>query len=159
MRARARAAGRTAILLDGREVDPSPDGFRQAVQRATGPATAGRTTVLLVDGYEQLGAIDGWLRQDLIPSLPAEDVVVLAGREPPGAGLAGRPGLAAGGRDPSAGPSRSADSADLLARAGVAEPDRERLVGLGRGHPLALALLADVARTAGCRPASPTCRI
>jgi hypothetical protein len=40
-----------------------------------------------------------------------------------------------------------ADSADLLARAGVAEEARQRLVRLGRGHPLALALLADVART------------
>jgi hypothetical protein len=38
------------------------------------------------------------------------------------------------------------DSADLLARAGVAAPDRNRLLKLGRGHPLALALLADSAQ-------------
>jgi hypothetical protein len=38
------------------------------------------------------------------------------------------------------------DSADLLARAGVAAPDRQRLLELGRGHPLALALLADSAQ-------------
>ena len=37
------------------------------------------------------------------------------------------------------------DSADLLARAGVAAPDRQRLLKLGRGHPLALALLAEPA--------------
>src|SRR5437660_1708007 len=64
LRARASAAGRTAVLLHGSEIDPSPDGFRQAVA-AAGFAPAGQETradggtVLLVDGYEQLGAIDG----------------------------------------------------------------------------------------------------
>ena len=36
MRARARAAGRTTVLLDGREIDPSPDGFTDAVAAARG---------------------------------------------------------------------------------------------------------------------------
>jgi hypothetical protein len=35
--------------------------------------------------------------------------------------------------------------AGLLARAGVPHPDEVRLVALGRGHPLTLALLADSA--------------
>jgi hypothetical protein len=39
-----------------------------------------------------------------------------------------------------------ADAGELLARAGVAGEDAPRLVRLGRGHPLALALLADAAR-------------
>jgi hypothetical protein len=93
MRARASAAGRTTLLLDGSEIDPSPDGFSQAVEAADSAHAAQDAraegghggTVLLVDGYEQLGAIDGWLRQDFIPSRLAEDVVVLAGREPPAA--------------------------------------------------------------------------
>src|SRR5690348_12439248 len=34
MRARARAAERTAVLLDGSEIDPSPDGFNAAVRQA-----------------------------------------------------------------------------------------------------------------------------
>src|SRR4029079_1180609 len=41
------------------------------------------------------------------------------------------------------------DSGQLLALAGVAESDRTHLVELGRGYPLALALLADVARAGG----------
>ena len=47
-RIRARAAGRTVLLLDAREVDPSPEGFENAVAVALGqppgsgpgPATA-----------------------------------------------------------------------------------------------------------------------
>src|SRR3954452_22349385 len=75
LRARASAAGRTAVLLHGSEIDPSPAGFRQAVEAAGLGARADGGAVLLVDGYEQLGAIDGWLRQDFVPSLRAEDVV------------------------------------------------------------------------------------
>ena len=154
MRARASAAGRATLLLDGSEIDPSPDGFSQAVQ-AGGVAHAAQDaradgghsgTVLLVDGYEQLGAIDGWLRQIFVPSLPAEDVVVLAGREPPAAAWRTDPGWRQVVAIHPLGHLDDADSADLLARSGVAAPDRQRLLELGRGHPLALALLADAAQ-------------
>jgi hypothetical protein len=79
---RARRTGRRAVYLDGRDLDPSPEGLVRGVQ-AAGGAGAGDAPVLLVDGYEQLTPIDGWLRRDLIPSLPADGVVVLAGRDPP----------------------------------------------------------------------------
>jgi hypothetical protein len=154
MRARASAAGRTTVLLDGSEIDPSPDGFSQAVETADAAhaaqdARAGgrrRGTVLLVDGYEQLGAIDGWMRQDFVPALPAQDVVVLAGREPPAAAWRTDPGWRQVVAVHSLEHLDEVDSADLLARAGVAVPDRRRLLELGRGHPLALALLADAAQ-------------
>src|ERR1041385_63613 len=78
MRARARGTGRAAVLLDGRDMDPSPDGFMEALRGAGSDAT-----VLLIDGYEQLAPLDGWLRRELVASLPAGNVVVLAGRDPP----------------------------------------------------------------------------
>jgi hypothetical protein len=79
MRSRAQAAGRAVTLLDGREVDPSPHGLTEAL----GSPSTGTGGVLLIDGYEQLAAVDGWLRRDLIPALPASNVVMLAGRDPP----------------------------------------------------------------------------
>jgi RecA/RadA recombinase len=159
MRARARAAGRTVALLDGWEVDPSPDGFRDALRAGgagpwPGPLDRGLrsaapggdpATVILVDGYEQLGALDGWLRAELIPALRAGDVMVLAGREPPAAAWRTDPGwrriVAVHRLDYL----DDAESADLLTRAGVGEPARAKLLRLGKGHPLALALLADAA--------------
>src|SRR5262245_43852968 len=54
---RARQAGRGVVLVDGREVDPSPQGFIEA---------ANAPSVLLVDGYEQLAPIDTWLRDELL---------------------------------------------------------------------------------------------
>jgi hypothetical protein len=142
MRTRARTAGRAVVLLDGREVDASPEGFENAIG-ADLPAGA----VLLVDGYEQLAPIDFWLRDTFIPGLPAEVVVVLAGRDAPAAAWRVDTGwrrIVAVHRLSPFGP---AESDRLLALAGVAEPDRGHLRDLARGHPLALALLADVART------------
>lgn len=137
---RARAAGRTVRVLDGREIEPSPAGFREALG-ADPPAGQ----VLLVDGYELLAAIDGWLRREFLPGRSADDLVVLAGRDAPGRAWRADPGwrrLVAVHRldflD-------DRDSAELLRRAGVDPRTRDRLAGLGRGHPLALALLADAA--------------
>jgi AAA ATPase domain len=73
---RARIAGRSALLLDGRQVDPSPAGFRETVGAAS-------PDVFLIDAYEQLAPIDGWLRQQFVPSLGASSVVVLSGRDAP----------------------------------------------------------------------------
>jgi hypothetical protein len=151
-RARARTAGRTVVQLDGREVDPSPEGLETAVRLAVGRrpdresvARLLAAAVLLVDGYEQLTPIDGWLRDDLVPSLGADTVVVLAGRDPPTAPWRTDPGwrqLVAVHRlerfDP-------AESGELLAHADVAPAVRPHLVMLGRGHPLTMALLADLA--------------
>ncbi|MEV6303466.1 ATP-binding protein [Actinoplanes sp. NPDC051861] len=145
LRSRAQRAGRTAVYLDGSEMDPSPEGFVQAVGAHTAP-------VLLVDGYEHLTPIDGWLRRDLVPTLPADGVVVIAGRNPPGAAWRsdlGWRGLVAVHMLVNL---DDADSAALLERAGVAAPDREPIMRLGRGHPLALALLADATANNGAVP-------
>jgi hypothetical protein len=150
--ARARAAGRDVALIDGRDIDPSPDGVAAAVRLALDchddrqPVTrllAG--AVLLVDGYEELAPIDGWLRGEFIPGLHADTVVMLAGRDPPAAPWHSDPGwrqlVAVHRLDPF----DQAESAELLARAGVAPPARPHLMALGRGHPLTMALLADLA--------------
>src|SRR5690349_554844 len=136
MRARAEAAGRSVTLLDGNEVDPSPDGFTRA-------AGAG-TDVLFIDAYDQVAALDDWLRREYVVALPAAAIIVLAGRNRPAAAWRTDPGWRAVSAAQELGPLDPADSAELLARAGVPAGARDRLADLGRGHPLALALLADV---------------
>jgi len=153
-RARAQGAGRSVVQIDGRDVDPSPEGLdtaarlaldRQDDRRSTAGLLAG--AVLLVDGYEQLAPIDGWLRDELIPGLRAESVVVLAGRDPPAAPWRTDSGwrqlVAVHRLDPF----DPVESGELLAHAGVAPPLRQQLLALGRGHPLTMALLADLAAT------------
>jgi hypothetical protein len=134
----ARRCGRTTKALDGREIDPAPEAFRSAL----GPAS-----VLLIDGYEHLAALDDWMRRDFLPSRPGTDVVVLAGRTPPAAAWRTDPGWRSLATIRRLDPLGPAESIELLARAGVPVPQREALVALGRGHPLAMALLADAALT------------
>lgn len=150
--ARARAAGRSVVQVDGREVDPSPEGLKAAVLAVVsrqpdagpvGPVLAG--AILLIDGCEQLSSIDGWLRDKFVPSLSADTVVVFAGRDPPTPPWR----TDAGWRHLVAvhplGHFNQDESGQLLAHAGVAPPVRPHLMTLGGGHPLTMALLADLA--------------
>jgi hypothetical protein len=150
--ARARAAGRAVALVDGRDVEPSPDGLASAVRLALGRHDDGPPivrlpagAVLLVDGYEQLTSIDGWLRNGFIPGLSADHLIVLAGRDPPTAPWQSDPGWRQLVSVHRLDPFDPVESGELLARAGVAPPVQPHLVTLGRGHPLTMALLAELA--------------
>jgi len=146
-RRRAGAAGRTVVELDGREIDAAPDAFLAAL----GPAPPG--VVVLIDGYDWLAPLDGWLRGTFLPARGGSDVVVLAGREPPAAAWRTDPGWRRLATIRQLPPLDPMESGELLARAGVPAAERAGLVTIGRGHPLALALLADAA-TAGSAPRS-----
>ncbi|SNY64739.1 ATP-binding protein [Paractinoplanes atraurantiacus] len=147
LRERGRRAGRRVVLVDGQDLRPTAEDFVGAVGGA-------EPQVLLVDGYEHLGVLDGWLRRDLMPALPEEAVVVLAGRDPPVAAWRCDPGWR-GVVAVHQLPALDLQASDaLLERAGVAAGDREAIMRLGRGHPLALALLADVVSSGGEVPGS-----
>ena len=147
LRARARTAGRVVALLDGAELDPSPPALVAAVRAAFGTPDPPDTAVVLIDGYDQLGPLDAWMRREYLPSLPGDAVVVLAGRADPAASWRTDPGWRELVGLHRLGPLSTTETTDLLAAAGVPGPDRETLVRLGRGHPLATALLADAALT------------
>lgn len=150
----ASAAGRVVAQIDGRDVDCSPDGLRSALQLAAveaGGEPGQAAQVLLLDGYERFGPIDDWFREELLTSLDADTVVVLAGREPPSTPWVADPGWRALVAVHHLGELTMDQSIDLLSRAGVAAELRSHLAVLGQGHPLTLALLAQAA-TAGSVP-------
>jgi hypothetical protein len=152
---RARAAGRVTVGVDAREVDWSPEGFRAAFDRAVERAVereGDQPTVLLLDGYERFGRVDDWVRGELVPSLAAEAVVVLAGREPPPAPWTTDPGWRALTVLHPLGELSAGESQELVRRAGAPAELVERLAALGHGHPLTLALLAEAARTGDVPP-------
>lgn len=138
----ATAAGVDSVLVDGRAVALDPDALRARVAPLL---TAGRRAVLLVDTYELLGALDGWLREDLLPTLPADCVVVLAGRSPPDPGWTDDPGWRELGRVLPLAPLTAAESAGLLADAPLTDAERAHVLGVASGHPLVLALARELA--------------
>jgi DNA-binding winged helix-turn-helix (wHTH) protein len=145
--------GRRVVRLDGRNVDPSPAGFLVALGQALGADGVDvsavieswpRGAVLLVDTYELLTGLDEWLRQSLLPQLPAQSLVVFAGRHEPAGTWRTDAAWAALTRLEELGNLRPDESRGLLTRCGVPAEHHEEAVAFTRGHPLALSLIADM---------------
>jgi DNA-binding protein Fis len=158
----ARQVGRQAALLDGRELEPSPAGFYQALSQALGlrPAVSpaaflieAQNPVLLLDTYEIMAPLDGWLRESFLPQLPAEALVVLAGRNPPGMPWRSEGDWSDVSRIVSLRNLRPDESLAFLAVRGVPLRQHPSILSFTHGHPLALSLVADVVtQTAGQGP-------
>ena len=145
-------AGMCVVGVDGRDVPSTPQGLLDAVAEVLdvpageGPILppVGTRMVLVVDGYERLGPVDGWVRDRLLPRLPASAVTVIAGRLPP------RPEWRADAAwsevlrvislrnlDPDA-------SRSYLDKRGVPAFRQAEILVTTHGHPLTLSLVVDV---------------
>jgi hypothetical protein len=150
----ARAAERADVVaIDGRAVEPTPQGFLAAVARGLDAPADGVVAalaavegpvVLLVDTAERLRLLDGWLRQTFLPSLPEHTRVVLATRDAPGA--VWRASFGELLRTVPLGPLSPADAAEMLRRAGLDEAQAAWVNRFVRGHPLSLQLAASAVR-------------
>lgn len=135
-------AGVDVLELDARDLPVD----REAVRAAVTPVADGpRRPVLLVDSYELLAPLDGWLRDELLPTLPGDVVVVLAGRRGPAAGWTADPGWRGLCRMVPLGPFTRDEAARYLERAPLGERERELVLTSAAGHPLVLALAAELA--------------
>jgi hypothetical protein len=160
----AEETGARVVLLDGRDTDPAP-AFLEDVLRSTlglppdadvAPSLPrdGRT-VLLIDTYERLTPLDNWLRNDFLPHLPENVLVVLAGRQPPGLAWRTDPGWQAMMRIRPLRNLSAAESRDFLARRGIPGGQHEAVLAFTHGHALALSLVADVAAQQPDAPFQP----
>lgn len=148
---------RRVVRLDGRELDPSPEGLLAGLGQAVGTApdevvdalATGPSPVLLLDTYELLRPADGWVRDELLPRLPEAALVVLAGRVPPGPGWRADPAWGELLRVVALRDLRAEAAHELLADRGLDERARDRVYALVRGHPLGLVLVADVLGSEG----------
>ena len=140
---RARRDGSSVLLLDCRTVEPTERGFLEAVGGFDDVDAFGhhlrtlpRPVVLALDHYEVFRLMDTWLRQVLVPALPAGVSLLLAGRERPVGAWFALPGF----RTLPLGPLEEADALALLEHHGVRATAAARLNRIARGHPLALML-------------------
>lgn len=136
---RAGADGRRAHFVEGRELAPAP----RALDAALAAAREEAEPLVLIDTYEQMKALDGYLRGSVVPGLPERALVVIAGRERPSRGwLEG--GWESVAVQLELGGLSARESQELLELHGVADERRAReLIGWAQGSPLALALAGD----------------
>lgn len=141
------------VRIDARDVACLPAEFLHALARALGTedrdplavldAQHGRI-VVVVDSYEHLFALDRWIRETLLPALPTNALLILAGRVAPSADWRGELGW---GDTLCALPIDELhldDARRLLRVRGVSIHHDQAVLGFTRGHPLALCLVADL---------------
>lgn len=138
--------GRQVIRLDARSMEPTPPGVKAALGTPEGGA------VVLVDTYEAVEALDSWLRGSLLPSLPQDVLVVLAGRNRPLPGWVAEPGWGTLVRVLPLRNLSPAESRRFLAARGVGVERSEAAMAFTHGHPLALTLVAELADDHGRAP-------
>jgi hypothetical protein len=148
----AGAAGACTVRVDARQVPSTPDGVLASITDvlevpADGgpilPLQPGRV-VLLVDGYEWLGPVDGWVRERLLPRLPATSVTVLAGRLPPRPEWREDPAWSELLRVVSLRNLDREAARSYLDLCGVPRSRQSEILAVTYGHPLTLSLLVDV---------------
>ena len=147
------AAGRPVVRVDGRNIEASPLGFLAALSEALDADRCDLAAaierwpargLLLVDTFELLGAIDAWLRDTLLPRLPAGSLVIIAGRHEPREEWRAQGDWAALTRVQRLGNLEPEESRTYLARCGVPVSHHDEALAFTRGHPLALSLTASV---------------
>ncbi|GAA1614383.1 ATP-binding protein [Actinoplanes couchii] len=102
--------------------------------------------VLLIDTYELLEPVDDWIREQYLPSLPGDCLVVIAGRQPPGPAWRADPAWRALTRVVTLGNLPDDDGRAYLGAQGVPATAHERLLMISRGHPLTLSMIVDAVR-------------
>jgi hypothetical protein len=156
------AAGRRVVRIDARHVGASVDAFVRALGQALGNPHDPVDTLahierlaLLIDTCEAIAPLEPWLRASFLPALPHSGLVVLAGRDPPSARWRADPGWSVMSTVMELHDLDLVESEELLRRRGVPEAAASTLARASYGHPLALALAAEVARTRPGPSASP----
>jgi hypothetical protein len=156
----AEACERIVIQLDARHVPATPEGWRQAlaaVLHAEGGSLPPPGSVLLVDTFEAIAALEPWLRDEELPRYPADVVVVLAGRTPADPQWRLDAGWSAVAAVTRLLPWSESEAHDYLAARLPGRAVPLHLLAQGRGYPLLLALLADAERhgRGAALPAAP----
>ncbi|KIF75401.1 hypothetical protein QR77_18850 [Streptomyces sp. 150FB] len=141
----AEAARRPVVRVDGRTAGRSARQFWAAAGRSVDTPGA----VLLVDGFERCDAVAEWFRQDFLPRLPSDGVVVVASRRAPEPGWRTDLGWGKEVRTVGLRNLSPEDAVALLDGRGVPTGMRRALLAFTGGHPLALSLAAEVAAGSG----------
>jgi hypothetical protein len=146
--------GARPVYLDARHIDLSPDVFIKTLSTSLGHNNgaslpdllnaASQRTVILIDTYEALTPLDGWLRTTFLPQLPDTVLTVLAGRNHPDPAWQGDTGWQDLVRIISLRNLSREESRAFLSKRGFPAEQQQSVLAFTHGHPLALSLVAEV---------------
>lgn len=142
-----------ALYLDARNIEPSPYAFLATLGMllGLGPndspfhalAASKQRAVLLIDTYELLCPLEHWLREEFLPELPENMLIVFAGREAPAREWLSDPGWQTLLRVVSLRNLAPDEGREYLKRRNIPDAQIRAVLDFTHGHPLALSLVAD----------------
>ncbi len=110
--------------------------------------------LLLIDSFDAMGDARGWVREKLLPALPAQVRIVVAGRNAPDTVWTAHPLWSEAMRCIQLNSLSREEASLLLEVYAVDKAAHDAIHGLSHGHPLALVLLAAEMRKHGRIPSS-----
>lgn len=141
-------------LPSARAIEPTPEAFLTGLCLALGVAPdqspvevmAQRLDrhVLLIDTYELLAPLEGWLRDVFLPQLSENTLTVLASRFPPTPAWRADPGWQPLVRTLALRNLTPEEGRDYLAQRSVPAGEVEAVLDFTHSYPLALSLVADL---------------
>lgn len=142
------------IYLDGRNLEPSPEPFMQALQQTLQlePTQSPidylngqeQRRILMLDTYELLAPLDNWLREVFLPQLPQDILTIVASRYAPSDGWRSDPGWQTLLQVLPLRNLRPEESIVYLSNRQIPAEQHQQVLNFTHGHPLALSLVADV---------------
>jgi hypothetical protein len=119
--------------------------------------TSSGCRLLLIDSFDAMGETSGWVREKLLPALPAQVRIVIAGRNAPDTHWTAHPLWCEAMRCIQLSSLSREESSRLLEVHSIDKAAQEAILELSHGHPLALVLLAAEMRKHGRIPSSLGC--
>ena len=146
--------GISAVYLDGRDLEPSPNTFLGvlALNLGLSPtespihflAHQSRRHVIFLDTFEQQAPLEHWLRQEFLPQLPDYVLVVLAGQNPPAIAWRTDPGWLSIFRVLPLRNLNPDEGREYLVKRNVPTREHQAILDFTYSYPLALSLVAEV---------------
>lgn len=132
------------LRVNARDLPATPEEVRGALSFLFRTRNEDGVRVLLLDNFEYLAPLEAWFRDSLLPDLPGDWRVVIAGRKGPAPQWLVDLGWIPMMRTLAIDGFSVETGREYLVRRGAPAPRHDALLAFVRGHPLALALAADV---------------
>lgn len=142
------------FILEARNIEATPESFIHALRiimdlpDTDSPlkllASKKERIVVLIDTYETIEPLDEWLREEFLPQLPENTLIVLAGRNPPSSSWRSDAGWQAFIHILPLCNLSLEESVAFLSKRSVPTTQHSSILDFTHGYPLALSLVADL---------------